>query len=63
MVRSHPEAMSFVNKLFDILGDRDVGSYAANGIGEIAGSDDTLTKQNYAIVKVGAPFVHCTKMF
>ncbi|KZP21037.1 ARM repeat-containing protein [Athelia psychrophila] len=52
VVRSHPEAMSFVNKLFDILGDRDVGSYAANGIGEIAGPDDTLTKQNYAIVKI-----------
>lgn len=50
--------MTFVNKLFGVLGDSDVGTYAAKGIGEISGSDDTLTKQNHAIVKVGALLLH-----
>jgi len=52
LVRSHPDAMRFVDRLFDVLGDKEVGWDAARGIGEIGGTDKILTKWQPRHIKV-----------
>jgi DNA repair/transcription protein MET18/MMS19 len=52
LVRGHPKALSFVDRLFELFGDVDVGWDAARAIGQIGTADDVLTKRNHAIVKV-----------
>jgi DNA repair/transcription protein MET18/MMS19 len=52
LVRGHPDAMRFVDHLFEVLGDEQIGWNAARGIGEIGSTDDILTKRNYAIIRV-----------
>lgn len=44
--------MRFVDRLFEVLGDQQVGWYAARAIGEIGGSDKILTKRNHAKIRV-----------
>jgi DNA repair/transcription protein MET18/MMS19 len=52
LVRNHPNAMRFVDRLFEVLGDEQIGWNAARGIGEIGSTDKVLTKRNYAIIRV-----------
>jgi DNA repair/transcription protein MET18/MMS19 len=44
--------MRFVDRLFDVLGDQEIGWDAARAIGDICGADKILTKRHHAIVKV-----------
>ena len=52
LVRGHPKALSFVDRLFELFGDADVGWDAARGIGQVGTVDNVLTKHNHAIIKV-----------
>ncbi len=52
MVRGHSRAFSFVDKLFELFGDADVGWDAARAIGQVGTADKELTKRNHAIIKV-----------
>jgi len=52
LVRGHPQALLFVDKLFELFGDADVGWDAARAIGQVGTADDVLTKRNYAITKI-----------
>ncbi|KAF7307504.1 ARM repeat-containing protein [Mycena indigotica] len=52
LVRSHPQAMSFVNRLFDVFTDPNIGTDAAKAFGEVASRDTILTKKNGAVVKI-----------
>lgn len=52
LVRSHPSALAFAQKLFDLFSDVSVNWDAAKGIGLIPGNDSILTKQNHAVVKI-----------
>jgi len=44
--------MRFVDRLFEVLGDEQIGWDAARGIGEIGSTDKILTKRNHAIIRV-----------
>lgn len=52
LIQSHPDSMRFVDRLFDVLGDEQIGWDAARAIGEIGGVDTILTRRHHAIVKV-----------
>lgn len=52
LVRGHPKALSFVDRLFELFGDADVGWDAARAIGQVGTVDNVLTKHNHAIIKV-----------
>lgn len=52
LVQNHPDAMRFVDSIFSILGDKQIGWDAAKAIGEIGTADKILTKRNHAIIKV-----------
>ncbi|KAJ7694662.1 Dos2-interacting transcription regulator of RNA-Pol-II-domain-containing protein [Mycena rosella] len=53
LVRNHPRAGAFVERLFSVFGDADkaVGAEAAKAFGELAAADGVLTKRNKAVVK------------
>jgi DNA repair/transcription protein MET18/MMS19 len=44
--------MRFVDRLFEVLDDEQIGWDAARGIGEIGSTDKILTKRNHAIIRV-----------
>ncbi|KAI6113119.1 ARM repeat-containing protein [Pisolithus sp. B1] len=53
LVRSHPSAMAFIDKLFILIDDGDeVGREAAHALGTLAIKDEVLAKRNHAILKV-----------
>jgi DNA repair/transcription protein MET18/MMS19 len=52
LVRNHPEALPFVNRLFELFDDTEVGWDAARAIGQAGTVDKVLTKRNHAIIKV-----------
>jgi len=49
--------MTFSERLYDLLKDKDVGWEAAKAFGDIVESDTILTKDNHANVKVMCLFV------
>jgi hypothetical protein len=51
LVRSHPDATLFVDRLFELLEDQNVGWDAARAIGDISGPDNVLTKRNNANIR------------
>jgi DNA repair/transcription protein MET18/MMS19 len=57
LVRNHPQALPFVNRLFELFDDMDVGWDAARAIGQAGTADKVLTKSNHAVIKVGLPLV------
>jgi hypothetical protein len=52
LVRNHSQALPFVNRLFELFGDTEVGWDAARAIGQAGTVDEVLTKRNHAIIKV-----------
>lgn len=44
--------MTFVERLFDLLKDKEIGWEAAKALGDIVSPDAILTKDNHANVKV-----------
>lgn len=52
LVRNHPEALPFVNRLFELFDDTEVGWNAARAIGQAGTVDKVLTKRNHAVIKV-----------
>ncbi|KAH9990918.1 ARM repeat-containing protein [Russula vinacea] len=52
LVRNHPEALPFVNRLFELFDDTEVGWDAARAIGQAGTVDKVLTKRNHAVVKI-----------
>lgn len=52
MVRNHPEALPFVNRLFELFDDTELGWNAARAIGQAGTVDKVLTKRNHAVIKV-----------
>ncbi|PPQ72316.1 hypothetical protein CVT26_007273, partial [Gymnopilus dilepis] len=52
LVRKHPQAVSFAERLYEAFGDEAVGWDAAKAIGVIPSPDAILTKSNHAEVKV-----------
>ncbi|KAJ7464465.1 ARM repeat-containing protein [Mycena latifolia] len=51
LVRNHPLAHAFIDRLFDVLEDEAIGTEAAKAFGDIAATDGVLTKRNAAVVK------------
>jgi len=52
LVRNHPQALQFVNQLFGLFDDQEVGWDAARAIGQVGTVDKVLTKRNHAVIKV-----------
>ncbi|KAF8889317.1 ARM repeat-containing protein [Infundibulicybe gibba] len=52
VIRSHPLAMQFVDRLFDVFGDSSINWDAARAIGYIGAQDDVLTKKHHTVVKI-----------
>lgn len=52
LVRKHALAMTFAERLCNLLKDKEIGWEAAKALGDIVASDTILTKDNYANVKV-----------
>lgn len=53
LLLNSPSLMEFIDSLFAVFGDRDVGWEAARTVGGIAsGGDEVLTKSNHAIIRV-----------
>ncbi|KAI0282989.1 ARM repeat-containing protein [Russula brevipes] len=52
LVRNHTQALPFVNRLFELFDDTEVGWDAARAIGQAGTADEVLTKRNHAIIKV-----------
>ncbi|KAF9480547.1 ARM repeat-containing protein [Pholiota conissans] len=52
LVRKHPLAMTFSERLYNTFGDETVGWEAARAIGDIASPDPVFTKVNHAEIKV-----------
>lgn len=52
IIRNHPLALSFSERLFQVFGDEAVGWDAAKACGEIPGTDTILTKRNNAVIKI-----------
>ncbi|KAH9041287.1 ARM repeat-containing protein [Lactarius pseudohatsudake] len=52
LVRGHPKALRFADRLFELFGDADVGWDAARAIGQVGTADKELTKRNHAIIKI-----------
>lgn len=51
-MRNHPNALQFVNRLFELFDDDSISWDAARAIGAAIGSDKVLTKKNHAIIRV-----------
>ncbi|KAK7064893.1 MMS19 nucleotide excision repair [Favolaschia claudopus] len=51
LVRNHTQANYFIQRLFDAFPDDVIGADAAKAFGDIAATDNVLTKRNSAIVK------------
>jgi DNA repair/transcription protein MET18/MMS19 len=56
LVRNHPEALPFVNRLFELFDDTEVGWNAARAIGQAGTVDKVLTKRNHAVIKVSLSY-------
>jgi DNA repair/transcription protein MET18/MMS19 len=52
LVRNHPRALPFVNRLFELFDDAEVGWNAARAIGQVGMVDKVLTKRHHAVIKV-----------
>ncbi|PPQ62900.1 hypothetical protein CVT24_006298 [Panaeolus cyanescens] len=52
LVRKHPLAMSYAQRLFDLSGDEQIGWDAARSIGDLVVSDPVLSKANHADIKI-----------
>lgn len=52
LVRKHPLALTFTERLYDAFGDDSVGWEAAKAVGDIVSPDAILTKANHAEIKV-----------
>ncbi|KAF8967720.1 ARM repeat-containing protein [Flammula alnicola] len=52
LVRRHPLAVNFAERLYDVFGDEAIGWEAAKAVGEIPSPDIILTKANHAEVKI-----------
>ncbi|KAI0251711.1 ARM repeat-containing protein [Lactifluus subvellereus] len=52
LVRNHPRALPFANRLFELFDDTEVGWDAARAIGQVGTVDKVLTKRNHAVIKV-----------
>ncbi|KIO16935.1 hypothetical protein M407DRAFT_180078 [Tulasnella calospora MUT 4182] len=52
LVRNDKRAESFVENLFGLLGDTSVNWDAAKAIGRLAKDEETLSKPNYAVIKL-----------
>ncbi|KAF7308253.1 hypothetical protein HMN09_00673200 [Mycena chlorophos] len=52
LVRSHPQSLPFIERLFSVFSDPDIGTDAAKAFGLLAGRDETLTKKNGAVVRI-----------
>ncbi|KAF8661259.1 hypothetical protein AX16_001362 [Volvariella volvacea WC 439] len=52
VVRSHPAAPKFVDKLFEVFGDDTINWQAAKALGQIGGSDQVITKQNHTVIRI-----------
>jgi DNA repair/transcription protein MET18/MMS19 len=57
LVRKHPLAMTFAERLYGLLKDKEIGWEGAKALGDIVDSDAILTKDNHANVKVMRLFV------
>ncbi|CDO69761.1 hypothetical protein BN946_scf184766.g6 [Trametes cinnabarina] len=52
LLRSHPGAMTNVERLFELFDDDSVSWDAARAVGRIPGPDKVLTKRNHAVIKI-----------
>ncbi|KJA28181.1 hypothetical protein HYPSUDRAFT_130307 [Hypholoma sublateritium FD-334 SS-4] len=52
LVRKHPLALTFTERLYDAFGDESIGWEASKAVGEIVSADAILTKANHAEIKV-----------
>jgi RNAPII transcription regulator C-terminal len=59
LVRNHPRALPFVNRLFELFDDAEIGWDAARAIGQVGTVDKVLTKRNHAVIKVSFPRPSC----
>lgn len=61
LVRNHASSIPFAEKLFGLFddGDDEVAWDAARAVGVIGGSEETLTKQNHAIIRVRLVVPRC----
>jgi DNA repair/transcription protein MET18/MMS19 len=59
IVRNHPSAAPFAQRLFELFRDKDpmVAWDAARALGTIGGSDKVLAKRNHAVIRVRHPGV------
>jgi len=62
LVRNHPRALPFVNRLFELFDDAEVGWDAARAIGQAGTADKVLTKRNHAVIKV-APLAFVVSIY
>lgn len=54
MIKNHAQALPFVNRLFELFDDPEVGWDAARAIGQAGTADKVLTKRNHAVIKVAS---------
>lgn len=52
LIRNHPIASQFIDKLFEVFHDETIGWDAARIVGEVAAPDDVLTKKHHAVIRV-----------
>lgn len=52
LVRNHPRALKFSQRLFEVFDDASIGWDAAKSVGLIPGHDDVLTKDNHAVTRI-----------
>ncbi|KAJ3521011.1 hypothetical protein NMY22_g12497 [Coprinellus aureogranulatus] len=52
LVRNHPRAIEFSQRLFTVFHDTSINWDAAKGVGLIPGHDDVLTKENHAVMRI-----------
>ncbi|KAF8074920.1 Dos2-interacting transcription regulator of RNA-Pol-II-domain-containing protein [Lyophyllum atratum] len=52
VVRKEPSSTRFTDRLFEVFGDDEIGWDAAKALGQIASSDQILTKRHHAVIKI-----------
>ena len=52
LIQSHALALSFTDKILDALSDEIIGWDVARALGDIAATDDVLTKKHHAVFRV-----------
>ncbi|XP_006461777.1 hypothetical protein AGABI2DRAFT_185880 [Agaricus bisporus var. bisporus H97] len=52
LIRNHPIASHFIDKLFEVFHDETIGWDAARIVGEVAAPDDVLTKKHHAVIRI-----------